>query len=366
MLCDAQAEADRRTMGLEVARVKKRFIEAEREKHQATCQTAQTQRDARNLRNRNKEAECRMEELKTQVRQKSKTVQELEHRHAKYKQERENMIQKLKEEILNLEAKLNNQEAYWSEKCSDVLKVLDVFGQYLLQLKCIPWQTAEEKKEKDFREMKTKLRQQYQERICHELSIVDRKISSMLSEQKDEGRSLLSDLRNVIERGCNRTLQIQQKFFEEAAEEVHSTQRTIGQSTSAIHSFLEEKERLSREVLDTNRVLGEYGFTSVQEFVNRDNEMKYCSVDERCKRRVSCSRALLIEADERKKILQDTLDDLRNQIDARNMLETDLKEKMTKLEEEVSQLRDHSEKLADDMRDAQQVTSDSARVKKEA
>ena len=141
-------------------------------------------------------------------------------------------------------------------------------------MKCISWQTAEEKKAKESREMKERLRQQYEERMCQELSIVDRKISSMLSEQKDEGRSLLSDLRDLIEQGCNRTLKIQQKFFDEAAEEVHSTQRTMRQTASAIHSCLEENEKLSREVSNTNRVLREYGFTSVQEFIDRDNEMK--------------------------------------------------------------------------------------------
>ena len=79
-----------------------------------------------------------------------------------------------------------------------------------------------------------------------------------------------------------------------------------------------------------------------------------------------CNRALLIEAEERKKILEDSIDDLRKQLDAKSIHATDLKEKMTRLELEVSELRDHSEKLAGDMRDAQQVISDSARVQKEA
>lgn len=111
-------------MGLEVARVKKRLIEVEREKHQAACQTAQTQRDARNLRRQLHEAEDVSTELKTIIRNKEAEITESEKLHKRYRRDKEEEMQRLNEHVLNLEAKLNNQEVLWSDRWTEYLQVM--------------------------------------------------------------------------------------------------------------------------------------------------------------------------------------------------------------------------------------------------
>ena len=112
-------------MGLETARVKKRLIEAEREKHQAACQAAQAQRDGRSLKNQIKEAEGKAQEMAAVFKKMSESSRDAEKKFEKYKNEKEEEIQKLTEQILNLEAKLNNQEDHWNERCDALLKVRD-------------------------------------------------------------------------------------------------------------------------------------------------------------------------------------------------------------------------------------------------
>jgi len=119
----AQAEADKKQLGIEIARVKKRLIEVEREKHQATCEKAQAQRDARNARNEVQVLNTRVQELEKGLMKKSEEFSELEKLRESEEESRKCEIQHLKEKLLNLEAKLNNQQTLWEEKHSATKKV---------------------------------------------------------------------------------------------------------------------------------------------------------------------------------------------------------------------------------------------------
>lgn len=135
-LFGVEAEADKKTMGLETARVKKRLIEAEREKHQAACQAAQAQRDARSLKNQIKEVEGKTHEMTAALKRMTESSRDADKKFEKYRHEKQGEIQKLTEQILNLEAKLNNQEDHWNDRCDALLKVRDCRAQTVQSLGC--------------------------------------------------------------------------------------------------------------------------------------------------------------------------------------------------------------------------------------
>lgn len=118
-----KAEADKKALGLEMARVKKRLIEAEREKHQAACQSAQSQRDAKSYKTQLKDVEMKIEETSMLLTKKAEELKEKEKLYGRYKSEKEDEIQKLKEQLMNLESKLNNQETYWNDRYIELAKV---------------------------------------------------------------------------------------------------------------------------------------------------------------------------------------------------------------------------------------------------
>eukprot|EP00210_Caulerpa_lentillifera_P008372 g7984.t1 len=250
-----EAEADKKQLGIEIARVKKRLIEAERERHQANCEKAQTQRDARNIKEERNVLNCRLQETQKELTKKVQELSELEKTRTKLETVGKKQVQQLNERVLNLEAKLNNQQTFWEEK---QLAAQKAAAAALEQSKI---------------EIQTKKDEEMRIQLQTELALFENQIGAV-SEKQQTTNSILEFVTNELCSVSNQVTSSFQCLFKEHENDFSTMFQSIGLLKRELNASLKDYGMLVKEYAEMKRSISETGYCSLQDLLFQNTSLK--------------------------------------------------------------------------------------------